>query len=35
MDSLMDIGDRYKKQPWILGGDFNLIMSLEEKKGGV
>jgi hypothetical protein len=22
-------------QPWIVGGDFNMITSLEEKKGGI
>ena len=29
------INDLTKGKPWIIGGDFNLIRSLEEKKGGI
>jgi len=25
----------YRAQPWIIGGDFNIIASLTEKKGGL
>eukprot|EP00253_Pinus_taeda_P019643 PITA_19643 len=32
--SLVDLRARYVDIPWILGGDFNMIKSLSEKKGG-
>eukprot|EP00253_Pinus_taeda_P003282 PITA_03282 len=34
IDSLMDLKARYADIPWILSGDFNMIKSLSEKKGG-
>jgi len=34
LDSLMDLRDRHAGIPWIMGGDFNMIKSLSEKKGG-
>eukprot|EP00253_Pinus_taeda_P005056 PITA_05056 len=34
LDSLMDLRERYVEMPWIMGGDFNMIKSLSEKKGG-
>eukprot|EP00253_Pinus_taeda_P003921 PITA_03921 len=34
LDSLMDFRERYMEIPWIMGGDFNMIKSLSEKKGG-
>ncbi len=30
----MDLRVRYEDIPWIMGGDFNMIKSLSEKKGG-
>ena len=33
LDSLQDLRERYARIPWILGGDFNMIKSLSEKKG--
>ena len=35
LDSLEDLRDRHLGIPWILGGDFNVIKSLLEKKGGI
>ncbi len=35
LDSLRHMREEEKHLPWILGGDFNLIRNLEEKKGGV
>ena len=35
MASLRDLKEWVKEDPWIIGGDFNMIRSLEEKKGGV
>ena len=34
IDSLVDLRSRFGDIPWILGGDFNMIKSLLEKKGG-
>ncbi len=34
LDSLTDLKERYAGIPWIMGGDFNMIKSLSEKKGG-
>jgi len=34
IDSLKDLKNRQEGIPWILGGDFNMIKSLLEKKGG-
>lgn len=34
LTSLEDLRDRHSGIPWILGGDFNMIRSLSEKKGG-
>ena len=34
LSSLGDIRERHMGIPWILGGDFNMIKSLSEKKGG-
>lgn len=34
LDSLMHLRERYDGIPWILGGDFNMIKSLSEKRGG-
>eukprot|EP00253_Pinus_taeda_P004728 PITA_04728 len=34
LDSLVDLKDRYVGIPWIMRGDFNMIRSLSEKKGG-
>eukprot|EP00253_Pinus_taeda_P019282 PITA_19282 len=34
LDSLGELRDRHAKIPWIMGGDFNMIKSLTEKKGG-
>ena len=33
--SLRDLKEWVAEEPWIIGGDFNMIRSLEEKKGGV
>ena len=35
VDSLSDIKKIAEGKSWILGGDFNLIRNLEEKKGGI
>ena len=35
LDSLSDIKEIAKDKSWIMGGDFNLIRNLEEKKGGI
>ena len=35
LDSLSVINEIADDKPWILGGDFNLIRNLEEKKGGI
>jgi len=32
-ESLMYLGERHAGIPWIIGGDFNMIKSLSEKKG--
>eukprot|EP00253_Pinus_taeda_P036567 PITA_36567 len=32
--SLQELREQHAKIPWILGGDFNMIKSLSEKKGG-
>lgn len=34
LNSLGDLRDRHVGLPWILSGDFNMIKSLSEKKGG-
>lgn len=34
LDSLEELRDRHAGMPWIQGGDFNMIKSLSEKKGG-
>lgn len=34
LDSLVERRDRHAGVPWIMGGDFNMIKSLLEKKGG-
>lgn len=34
IDSLVDLRVRHEGIPWVLGGDFNMIRSLLEKKGG-
>ena len=34
LESLIDLWDRQAGIPWIIGGDFNMIKSLSEKKGG-
>eukprot|EP00253_Pinus_taeda_P013184 PITA_13184 len=34
LDSLQKLRERHAKIPWILGGDFNMIKTLSEKKGG-
>lgn len=34
LDSLEELRDKHAGMPWILGGDFNMIKSLSEKKGG-
>eukprot|EP00253_Pinus_taeda_P009861 PITA_09861 len=34
LHSLVDLRDRHAEIPWIMGGDFNMIKSLSEKKGG-
>ena len=34
LDSLQDLRERHARIPWILGGDFNMIKLLSEKKGG-
>jgi len=31
--SLADLRERHAGIPWIMGGDFNMIKSLSEKKG--
>jgi hypothetical protein len=35
LDNLTHLGDLVGDRKWILGGDFNLITSLEEKHGGL
>ena len=35
LDSLRMINTLTEGKPWIIGGDFNLIRSLDEKKGGI
>ena len=35
LDSLVDLKDRHAGISWIMGGDFNMIKSLSEKKGGI
>ena len=35
LTSLGDIRERHMGIPWILGGDFNMIKSLSEKKEGL
>ena len=34
LDSLVDLRSRHAEIPWVMGGDFNMIKSLSEKKGG-
>jgi len=34
LDSLVDLRGRHEGIPWVMGGDFNMIKSLSEKKGG-
>eukprot|EP00253_Pinus_taeda_P003074 PITA_03074 len=34
LTSLEELRERHPVMPWILGGDFNMIRSLTEKKGG-
>eukprot|EP00253_Pinus_taeda_P017161 PITA_17161 len=34
LESLTDLRDKQIGIPWIMGGDFNMIKSLSEKKGG-
>lgn len=34
LTSLEELRKRYPDMPWILAGDFNMIKSLTEKKGG-
>lgn len=34
LTSLKKLRERYPDMPWILAGDFNMIRSLTEKKGG-
>ena len=33
LDSLVDLRDKHVRIPWIMGGGFNMITSLSEKKG--
>lgn len=35
LDSLEDPRDRHIGIPWIMGGDFNVIKSFSDKKGGM
>ena len=35
LTSLSTLKEWVNEGPWIIGGDFNIIRSLEEKKGGV
>jgi len=34
LTSLEELRERSSIIPWIMGGDFNMIRSLSEKKGG-
>eukprot|EP00253_Pinus_taeda_P024397 PITA_24397 len=34
LESLVDLRSRHEEIPWVMGGDFNMIKSLLEKKGG-
>ena len=34
LDSLVELRDRHAGVPWIMGGDFNMIKSLSERKRG-
>ena len=34
LESLVDLRDKHVGIRWIMGGDFNMIKSLSEKKGG-
>eukprot|EP00253_Pinus_taeda_P006614 PITA_06614 len=34
LNSLADLRSRHEEIPWVIGGDFNMIKSLSEKKGG-
>eukprot|EP00253_Pinus_taeda_P012543 PITA_12543 len=34
IDSLVDLKSIFAGLPWVIGGDFNMIRSLSEKKGG-
>lgn len=35
LEEIYTMGERVGQCHWILGGDFNIIMSLEEKMGGI
>jgi len=35
ISNLIKVSGLYKSIPWIIGGDFNMIKSLNEKRGGV
>lgn len=35
LEEIRTMGERVEQGHWILGGDFNIIRSLEEKKGGI
>ncbi len=32
LESLVDLRSRHEEIPWVMGGDFNMIKSLSEKK---
>lgn len=34
LEALIDLRNRQARIPWIMGGDFNMIKSLLQKKGG-
>lgn len=34
IDSLVDLRTKHAGLPWVIGGDFNMIRSLSEKKRG-
>ena len=35
LEEIRHTKERVGREHWIIGGDFNMIRSLEEKKGGV